>query len=246
MSTSSPPEAGQPPSSGTPPGNSEPPAPVAALGPELVTSCQMLDKACSWVERVGEGIDDILAGVAKSSTFSFLNVEEPPASYYTAGDGWILDGWRWAYPVRLKRERIGKLSIAIDIAHSGRPAEALGLPCVVVLWSGIAHDWAPAIDTATEFWPPSRVTSRLMGQRLFRWAGELPANGPSDVPPFRQGTWFYIVPLSAVASMISLRLQVLQPALELLANAKLDMAFAAAGKVLRFKYSNGHVALIRN
>jgi hypothetical protein len=223
---------------GLPPDASEPPGGAVDLGPDLIAACLLLDKAGEWIEQLRAELGEILARVGKVSKFGFLKPVEPDDVAYRGGDSWVYNGWRWSFPVRHDRRRIGQLSVIADIGKVGRPAIAINMPCVVVAWSGIAHNWVSAVDTAAGFWPPPTATVSLAADRLFQWTGETAANGPDEALSLLEGAWFYLVPMQALQTTLKLRMLVVHPALELLAGSSIDAAFAAAPDILRFKQSD--------
>lgn len=216
---------------------SPPPAGGALdLGPSLTAAYRQVDVAGRWFEQVQAELGGVLEKIGASSGFSFLQgPETTDMDHYNGGEGWILDGWRWSFPARHRRQRLGDLSIVIDLGRPGRPAASLGTPCMLVMWSSTAHDWAGAIDAAAGFWPPLRTTTELLGSRLFRWTGKAPGNGPAGTLPLKDGAWFYLVRLAGITNLATLRTHVVQPALGVLADQHVDTAFAKAPDVMRFR-----------
>jgi hypothetical protein len=189
---------------------------------------------------------EALAGIGKASEWSFLaDAESTDDGAYAGGDGWVSNGWRWTYPARHRRHRIGSLSLVADIGKPGRPALAIGLPCMLVAWSSAAHDWVAAIDAAAGFWPPPTDTTRLLAECLVQWTGKAPGNGPAAGLPLSEGAWFYLVPLSALVSFAKLRSLIVQPALELLTGTPADEVFAKVPEVLRFSRRKGELVVRR-
>ena len=103
------------------------------------------------------------------------------------------------------------------------------------MWSSAAHDWGASIDTAKGFWPPHEATTTLAGDACFRWAGKDAGGGGADMPPLRDGPWFYLVRLAALTNFTQLRKLVMQPALAMLSGTSPDEALAAATGVMRFR-----------
>lgn len=225
----------------------EPAAPPPAdidLGPSLLGAYGQLDRAGAWIERLQAELAEILSAIGKASEWSFLKESQwADDEAYLGGDGWVVNGWRWTFPARHRRRRVGSLSLVADIGKPGRPAVALGLPCMLVAWSSAAHDWAAEIDAGAGFWPPAAGTTRVRAERLVQWTGEAPGNGPSDMLPLREGAWFYLAPLSALASLGKLRSLIVQPPLDLLAGASIDAAFADAPEVLHFSRRKGELVM---
>jgi hypothetical protein len=103
------------------------------------------------------------------------------------------------------------------------------------MWSTAAYDWRTSVDTAAGFWPPSLTAVELRGDRVFKWAGNIPGNGPAAMLPLREAAWFYLVPLTALTNLAALRTYIVQPVLALLVDTEVDSAFAKASDVLRFR-----------
>jgi hypothetical protein len=198
------------------------------------------------IERLQAELTKALPGIGKASKWSFLGeAQSTDDEVYAGGDGWVSNGWRWTFPARHQRQRIGALSLIADIGKAGRPARAIGLPCMLVVWSSAAHDWAAAIDAAAGFWPPASDTTRLLADCLVQWTGPAPGNGPSTGLPLSESAWFYLVPLSALVSFAKLRSLVVQPALELLTGTAADAAFTKTPEVLRFSRRKGELVVHR-
>lgn len=168
-----------------PPENAGAPPPADIdLGHNLLAAYRLLDTAGIWFERVAAELADILERVGKSSELSFSSgAPWADDDDYTSGGTWVCNGWRWTFPARYQRVRTGALSFVIDIGKPGRPARVLGVPCALVAWSGIAHDWVRSIDSGTGVWPPPDDTVRLVANRLFQWTGknarQWPWGGPA-------------------------------------------------------------------
>jgi hypothetical protein len=185
---------------------------------------------------------EALAAAAKGTEWSFLDDElKLDEQGYYGGDGWVFNGWRYTFPARRHRQRVGTLLLVTDIGRPGRPAHAIGLPCLLLAWSSAAHDWAKAIDAAVGFWPPPGNNTRLVADCLVQWAGAIPGNGPATAAPLAEGAWFFVVPLSAVAGLPKLRDLIVQPALALLAGTAPDEVFAKVPEVLRFSQRKGEL-----
>lgn len=216
------------------------------LGPNLLAAYNIFSMAGCWLESLAAEYGEILGGVGKASSISFstklLGVLEDG---FSDGDGWILNGWHWTYPCQYQGQRIGSLSFVVDLGKPGRPAHALGQPCAIVAWSGVAYDWSPAIGNAGGFWPPSPSTTRLIAKRLIEWSGAPSSTGPRNTTALRNGSWFYVVPLAYLDSAAKLRLLVVQPALALLNGETLEAAFATAPGVLQFDRSEGELVVVR-
>ena len=213
-----------------------PPASSLDLGPNLMAAYRQLDAAGCWLEKLQTELGEVLGKLGAGSGFSFLpEADTTNIDHYDSGEGWVLDGWRWAYPVRHRRHRLGELSVVLDLGRPGRAATIIGMPCMVVMWSTAAHNWAASVDAAAGFWPPSCTAVELYGDRVFKWAGNIPGNGPAAALPFREAAWFYLVRLAALTNLAALRTYVVQPVLALLADTEADSAFAIAPDVLRFR-----------
>ncbi len=218
--------------------NAPPPPPASSLdlGPNLMAAYRQLDMAGCWLEKLQTELGEVLGKVGAGSGFSFLpETESTNIDHYDSGEGWVLDGWRWTYPAQHRRHRLGELSVVLDLGRPGRAASIIGMPCMVVMWSTAAHNWAASVDAAAGFWPPSRTAVELHGDRVFKWAGQIPGNGPAATLPFREAAWFYLVRLTALTNLPALRTYVVQPVLALLADTEADTAFAKAPDVLRFR-----------
>lgn len=219
-----------------PPAPSWPPSGSLDLGPSLLAAYRQLDAAGRWFEKAQAEISDVLTNVGASSGLSFLQeAETTDLDHYHAGDGWLLDGWRWTFPTRHRRSRIGDLSVVVDLGRAGRAAATLGMPCMLVMWSGAPHNWGTAVDTAMGFWPALRATTELHGDRVFKWAGKAIGNGPAGTLSPKDSAWFYLVRLAGLTNAATLRTHVVQPALALLAEKDVEAAFAEAPDVLRFR-----------
>lgn len=224
------------------PSNTPPASPD--LGPNLLSAYRLLDAACFWFERLASEYIDILTNIGKASDFSFAG--KPLAvldDAFSGGDDWLCNGWHWTLVGRYQRQRIGAMSFVIDLGNPGRPAHALGQPCALVAWSGVAFDWVPGISLAGGFWPPSPETTRLLDGRLVQWTGAMPGNGQSSAVPLRSGSWFYLLPLAALTSLPRVRELVVQPALELLKGTPVEAAFANAPEVLKFSRRKGELVI---
>jgi hypothetical protein len=129
-----------------PPGSPQPPSNSIDLGPRLLESYRLVDAAGNWLEKLQVELGEVLGQIGRSSEFSFLqDTETTELDHYTGGEGWIFDGWRWTFPTRHRKQRIGNLSAVADIGRPGRPAAVIGAPCLLVMWSGAAHDWTAAV-----------------------------------------------------------------------------------------------------
>lgn len=180
----------QPPSQ-APHGGSEPDG-------NILAAYRLLDHAGSWIQRLSEEFAEIIGRIGKSGDLSVLPEEEwPDEEAYYGGASWVCNDWRWSYPVRYRRQRIGTLALIADIGRSGRPAADLGKALVLVTWSSAVHNWSGTIDAATGFWPPVANKVGLRAQRLFHWIGPS-GNGSSEALSLRDTSWFYIVPLRAL------------------------------------------------
>jgi hypothetical protein len=218
--------------------NAPPPPPASSidLGPNLMAAYHQLDMAGSWLEKLQTELGEVLGKVGAGSGFSFLpETDSTNIDHYDSGEGGVLDGWRWTYPARHRRNRLGELSVVLDLGRPGRAASIIGMPCMVVMWSTAAHNWAASVDAAAGFWPPSSAAVELHGDRVFKWAGNIPGNGPAAALPFREAAWFYLVRLTALTNFAALRTYVVHPVLTLLAETEADSAFAKAPDVLRFR-----------
>ena len=223
-----------------------PPPADLNLGPDVLGAYRLLEAVGDWFERLGTEFTTILKSIGKASDFSFPGQPLAVSSdAFAGGHGWVwvYDGWHWTLPGRYQRQRIGALSFVIDIGRPGRPANALGQPCALVVWSGVAHDWLPAVCNASGLWPPAPETTRLLASRLVQWAGTPPGNGPASALPLRSGSWFYVLPLTALTSFTQLRSLVVQPALELLKGTPAEAAFATTPEVLRFARRKGELVI---
>jgi hypothetical protein len=222
-----------------PPGSPQPPSNSIDLGPRLLESYELVDAAGNWLEKLQAELGQVLGQIGRSSEFSFLqDIETTDLDHYSGGEGWIFDGWRWTFPTRHRKQRIGNLSAVADIGRPGRPAAVIGAPCLLVMWSGAAHDWAAAVDAARNFWPPSDRTTALHGGCLFQWTGKVAGNGPASTQTLRDAAWFYVVPLAELTNFAQLRTLVVQPAIALLGGTPIDTVFAKAPGVLRFRERN--------
>ncbi|WP_428492533.1 hypothetical protein [Rhodopila sp.] len=74
----------------------------------------------------------------------------------------------------------------------------------------------------------------LLGSRVFRWTGNAAGDGPAGTLPLKDGAWFYLVRLAGLKSIATLRTHVVQPALGLLADQDVEVAFVKAPNVMRF------------
>jgi hypothetical protein len=230
-------------------GATPPPAAPPArpdLGPNLLAAYNVVATAGCWLESLAAEYGEILAGVGKASSLSFstklLDVMEDG---FHDGDGWVFNGWRWTYPCRYHGQRIGTLSFIVDLGKPGRPAHALGQPCAIVAWSGMAYDWSPVIGNAGAFWPPSQTATRLIGKRLIEWSATASSNATRSATAFRTGSWFYLVPLMSLDSNDKLRSHIVQPALALLNGEAIEAAFATAPDVLQFDRRKGELVITR-
>jgi hypothetical protein len=222
-----------------PPGSPQPPSNSIDLGPRLLESYRLVDAAGNWLEKLQAELGEVLGQIGRGSEFSFLqDTETTDLDHYTGGEGWIFDGWRWTFPTRHRKQRIGNLSAVADIGRPGRPAAVIGAPCLLVMWSGAAHDWTAAVDAARDFWPPSDRTTALLGGCLFQWTGKVAGNGPASTSTLRDAAWFYVVRLAELTNFAQLRALVVQPAVALLGGAPIDTVFAKAPGVLRFRQFN--------
>jgi hypothetical protein len=222
--------------------NSASPTPVAPKPPseppaldQLLAAFRLIDAAGVWLEKLSAELDDVFGQIGRGSAFTFLaEAGTTNFDHYASGGTWVLDGWRWVYPTKHRRRRIGELSIVADIGRPGRPAAVTGVPCVLVMWSSEAHDWGASVDTAKGFWPPHEATTMLVGGGCFRWTGKGAGGGGADMPPLRDGAWFYLVRLAALTNFAQLRKMVVQPALAMLNGTSPDEALASATGVMRF------------
>jgi hypothetical protein len=227
-----------------PPSSPKPPSATIDLGPRLLDAYRLLDAAGVWFEKLATELEEILGKIGNASEFSFLQAsDEPDMDRYTGGEGWVLDGWRWTFPTRHRKQRIGTLSVVADIGRPGRPAAIVGEPCMLVMWSSAAHDWASTVDWAKAFWPPHFGTTGLLDGRVFHWTGKVAGNGPADMMSLRQGAWFFVVRLGALKDLPSLRTLIVQPALALLGGMQVETVFAAAPDVMRFRRLQNEFAL---
>lgn len=113
----------------------------------------------------------------------------------------------------------------------------------MIAWSGVGYDWLPAISLAGGFWPPSATTTQLVANRLFQSTGIMPGDGPNSGGLLRSASWFYVVPLTAISSVVRLRSLVVQPALDLLKGAEVEAVFAKLPHVLRFERRESKLAI---
>jgi hypothetical protein len=232
------PESGPKPVNGAPPSPSSPlpPSNSIDLGPRLLDAYRLIDTAGIWLEKLAAELEEVFGKIGGSSAFSFLQgTEGPDLDNYSSGDGWVVDGWRWTFPTRHRKHRIGNLSVVADIGRPGRPAAAIGEPCMLVMWSSAAHDWADSVDAAKGFWPPPQGTTGLLDGQLFHWTGKVAGNGPPGILSLKEAAWFYLVRMAAVTNIGNLRTHVMQPALALLGGTPVEAAFAKAPDVLRFR-----------
>jgi hypothetical protein len=203
---------------------------------QLVAAYRLVDAAGIWLEKLKAELDETLGQIGKSSAFSFLSeAETTDWDHYSGGDGWIYDGWRWTYPARYRRQKIGELLVIADIGRPGRCAAASGVPCLLVMWSGAAHSWAGSVDAAKGFWPPNDATTALVGDRCLRWIGGTPGNGSAATTALKDGAWFYVVQLDALTNFAQLRKLVVQPALAILNGTPVEEALVSADGVMRFR-----------
>jgi hypothetical protein len=203
---------------------------------QLVAAYRLIDAAGIWLEKLKAELDEVLSQIGHASALSFLNeAETTDIDHYSGGDGWILDGWRWIYPTRHRRQRIGELSVVADIGRPGRPAAVFDVPCLLVMWSSPAHDWAAAVDAAKGFWPPHASTTALLGDHCFHWIGKAAGNGPAGTSSLKDGAWFYVVRLAVLTDFVQLRKLVVQPALAILNGTPVDEVLASAAGVMRFR-----------
>jgi hypothetical protein len=234
--------SGEPAGSPPKPPNSASSTPVAPKPPseppaldQLLAAFRLIDAAGVWLEKLWAELDDVFGQIGRGSAFAFLaEAGTTNFDHYASGGTWVLDGWRWVYPTKHRRRRIGELSIVADIGRPGRPAAVTGVPCVLVMWSSEAHDWGASVDTAKGFWPPHEATTTLVGGGCFRWTGKSAGGGGADMPPLRDGAWFYLVRLAALTNFAQLRKLVVQPALAMLNGTSPDEALASATGVMRF------------
>lgn len=218
----------------------------APQGGNLVAAYRLIDAAGIWLEKLKAELDERLREIEKSSAFSFLSeAEVTDCDHYSGGDGWILDGWRWTYPARHRRQKIGELMVVADIGRPGRCAAVTGIPCLLVMWSGAAHSWAGSVDAAKDFWPPSDTTMALVGDCCLRWIGRTPGNGPAAMTAAKDGAWFYVVRLDALTSFVQLRKLVVQPALAILNGTPPEDALAAVDGVMRM-HQQGNTFVLDN
>lgn len=218
-----------------PPSAPKPPSGSPDLG-QLVSAYRVINAAGIWLEKLKVELDEVLNQIGNSSPFSFLSeAETTDYDHYNGGEGWVLDGWRWSYPTRHRRMRIGELSVVVDIGRPDRPAAAYDIPCLLVMWSTPTHNWAGPVDAAKAFWPPHESVTTLLSGRCFCWTGKAAGSGPADTPSLRDGAWFYVVRLAALTSFLELRKLVVQPALALLKGTPVDEALASAAGVMRFR-----------
>jgi hypothetical protein len=232
--------SGEPAGSPSKPPTSASPIPVAPKPPseppafdQLLAAFRLIDTAGIWLKKLWAELDDVLAQIGRGSAFTFLaEADTTNFDLYLSGGTWVLDGWRWVYPTKHRRRRIGELSIVADIGRPGRPAAFTGVPCVLVMWSSAAHDWGPSVDTAKGFWPPHEATTTLVGDGCFRWTGKGTGGDGADM---RDGAWFYLVRLAALTNFAQLKELLVQPALAMLNGTSPDEALAAATGVMRFR-----------
>ena len=114
------------------------------LGPNLMAAYRQLDMAGCWLEKLQTELGEALARSAPAAGFRFFPPETDSTNidHYDSGEGWVLDGWRWTYPAQHRRHRLGELSVVLDLGRPGRAASIIGMPCMVVMWSTAAHNWA--------------------------------------------------------------------------------------------------------
>jgi hypothetical protein len=94
--------------------------PASASNPpndnQLVAAYRVIDQAGIWFEKLKAELEEVLSRVGAVSTLSFLHeADTTDVDHYSGGDGWVLDGWRWTFPARHRRQRIGALSVIVDI-----------------------------------------------------------------------------------------------------------------------------------
>jgi hypothetical protein len=230
-------------------------------GASLLDAVRTVEAFGNEVQALKDELEGMLLGAGAEAGVSFEGEGgAPDDGAYNDTSGWVSTGWRWTFPARERRagpgrrRAAGALSIVVDIGWAGGPAEALGLPCLLVAWSDRLDDWEPVFDagegardklSAESFWPRNGEEEELRAGRLFWWLRSLSdgegaaaaekrrAKAPKATP------WFYALPLMAVTSPAKLRSLVVAPVLLLLEGRSAGEAFVAAPEVLRFRWENG-------
>lgn len=230
-------------------------------GANLLNAVRVIEAFGGEVEALKDELGGMLLDAGAPAGLTFEGEGKAPRhEAYRDTSGWVLAGWRWTFPARErragpgKRRAAGALSVVADIGRSGRPALALGFPCLLVAWSDGLDDWEPVFDagadsrgkaSAANFWPRNDQEEELRAARLFWWLRSLSdGEGLTDADRRRAKSpkanpWFYAVPLLAVSSPIRLRSLVVDPVQLLLEGKSAEEAFAGAPEVLRFGWEDG-------
>jgi len=214
----------------------------------IINAVRVLEAAGEEIDALGNELGKMLTELGKAAPVAFKEDDENiEYDEYAPGGGWICNGTRWNFPAKKQKEgkgpkpAAGALTVVADLGGEGRPAQAVGFPCLIVAWCGPDEDWGEEIDDG-DFWPRTSDTDDLQDERLFRYVEE--EDQADRGGPNIEASWFYIVPLLAITGTDKLRSLVVNPVRRLLDGEPPARAFRDAPEVLRFGWQHNEPRLI--
>ncbi len=217
----------------------------------IINSVHLMNECGAELEALKADLEKRLLQLGNESPVTFGQEIDPPTleSYDSSKSGWVFDGWRWTFPARERRTgrgpraNVGKLSIVADLGRRGRPANALGVPCLIVTWGPPFDDWNEDIDEA-RFWPPDQGCNKILSERLFLYFKQQRGSAIGEAKAGMDAVWFYVLPLLSLDERGKLTTLIVNPVCSLLRGDAPSEAFKGAEAVLRFQWNADGPALI--
>lgn len=203
----------------------------------IINSVKVLTSLGAELETLKREIETQLTEIAGDIRFDAWDEKDCSEIYNSAGEGWVLDGWHWTFPARRRAvtrgrgQRVGSLSIAVDLGRSGWVADALGFPVLMVAWAHQDDEWASFFG-AEAFSLRQEDSVTLLDEALAVWSEEAPDGNLIDL------SWVYIMPLLSIGDRAKVKSMIVDPVIRLVSGAAPSESLQGVDAV-RFSWVDG-------